>query len=43
MIQFLCFEEVFFDGFPAGPVPGGAPLNVVLQGVEVRVYRRSDL
>lgn len=43
MIQFLCFGEVLFDGLPAGPVPGGAPLNVVLQGMEVNVYRRSDL
>lgn len=43
MIQFLCFGEVLFDGLPTGPEPGGAPLNVVLQGMGVSVYRRSDL
>ena len=43
MIQFLCFGEVLFDGLPAGPVPGGAPLNFVLQGLEVSLYRRCSL
>jgi len=43
MIQFLCVVEVFFDGLLTGPEPGGVPLNVVLPGMWVSAYRRSDL
>lgn len=41
---FCCFGEVLWDDFPAGRLPGGAPMNVAIglhnQGVPVRIISR---